>query len=105
MEKIAVVAPIPNASISTAVRANPRDLRSCRRTKRRSKRRFCMETSETRRRTEHGAILSPKGTLAIGPQFQRDKTKCMRGLFHWTCEDETPCSKMNTAPQNKYTPI
>src|ERR1700761_9750678 len=40
MEKMAVVAPMPKASMSTAVMANPGDLRSWRRTKRRSKRIF-----------------------------------------------------------------
>ncbi len=36
MEKIAVVAPMPKASVNTAVRVKPGDLRSWRRAKRRS---------------------------------------------------------------------
>jgi hypothetical protein len=42
MEKIAVVAPMPNASISTAVAANPGEWLSCRNTNLRSKKTFCI---------------------------------------------------------------
>jgi hypothetical protein len=38
IEKMAVVAPIPNAKMSTAVKANPGDFRSCRKTSFRSER-------------------------------------------------------------------
>src|SRR3984885_4263533 len=41
IEKIAVVAPIPNASMSTAVAVKPGDLPSCRNANLRSGRRFC----------------------------------------------------------------
>ena len=44
MEKMVVVAPMPKASISTAVAVNPLDLRNCRKTSFRSERILMHET-------------------------------------------------------------